>query len=255
MKMMIPTIETERMLEQDKEQILRQVCDHQCSVICIEGDDDTPPFGFSIGLWQQFRHPEILISGLEHTIAHPFVNACRDAVKAGHIMSPGHSYGGLLAPPHRAAMQMVHPDHLEAYMSAATWFYEGSEFPVLQAFWPDVQGRFPWDPECGLGAAMRQPRLQPAWAFRGMLVTHLVHTLHSIVHRERAVMLVRRLGTQDWEFTSPREAVQEDDLVRAPIGVVVQSDATLSQLAQLPVGMQAQRAHAGEEWHVSPIEC
>ena len=44
-------------------------------------------------------------------------------------------------------------------MLGAAWFYEGAEFPVLQAVYPDLENRFPEEANFDLHFA--QPLLQP----------------------------------------------------------------------------------------------
>jgi hypothetical protein len=48
-------------------------------------------------------------------------------------------------------------------MLGATWFYEGAEFPVLQAVYPDLENHFPEDANFDLNFA--QPLLQPKMSF------------------------------------------------------------------------------------------
>jgi hypothetical protein len=48
-------------------------------------------------------------------------------------------------------------------MLGATWFYEGAEFPTLQAVYPDLENRFPEDANFDFSFA--QPLLQPQKSF------------------------------------------------------------------------------------------
>jgi hypothetical protein len=41
----------------------------------------------------------------------------------------------------RALSRKLRLDHL----GTAIWFYQGTAFPALQAFVPDVNGRYPWE--------------------------------------------------------------------------------------------------------------
>jgi len=44
----------------------------------------------------------------------------------------------------------------------ARWFYGGSNFPLLQLYWPDRNGKFPWDPKCQPEVRALQPMLHVA---------------------------------------------------------------------------------------------
>ena len=48
-------------------------------------------------------------------------------------------------------------------MLGATWFYEGVEFPAIQAVYPDLENRFPEDADFDINFA--QPLLQPEQSF------------------------------------------------------------------------------------------
>ena len=48
------------------------------------------------------------------------------------------------------------------FLGNAAWFYRSPDFPVLQCFWPDAQGRFPWDPACDPDWRQDQPLLYEA---------------------------------------------------------------------------------------------
>jgi uncharacterized protein DUF4262 len=41
----------------------------------------------------------------------------------------------------------------------ALWFYEDDPFPLMQCFWPDKEGRFPWDDGCDDYVRNAQPLL------------------------------------------------------------------------------------------------
>jgi hypothetical protein len=71
------------------------------------------------------------------------------------------------------------------------WFYEGVDFPALQMFWPDREGRFPWDKgfpsrrESQLPAATCT--LESFLGFHLGLCASAVWTLHRANLRQRAV--------------------------------------------------------------------
>lgn len=52
----------------------------------------------------------------------------------------------------------VDPKWLPRLMGWAKWFYQGSEFPILQVVYPDLKNRFPGD--TGFDAKFQQPMLQ-----------------------------------------------------------------------------------------------
>jgi Domain of unknown function (DUF4262) len=117
-----------------------------------------PEFAYSTGLFHGYQHAEIIIFGLDLDIMHKIVNSIGDAVKAGTRFEPGNEYQEIFA---RCGCQfrVVEPANYKAYLGWAIWFYEDYDFPVLQCFWPDREGRYPWDPGCSPGVVEMQPLL------------------------------------------------------------------------------------------------
>jgi hypothetical protein len=49
------------------ETIIRNVRKHGCHIVGIIGDEQGPPYAFSIGLFLNYGHPEIVIFGLDRS--------------------------------------------------------------------------------------------------------------------------------------------------------------------------------------------
>lgn len=109
-----------------------------------------PGWAHSIGLWQRFAHPELVVFGPELELPAQLLRRLCLEVRAGRHYQGGESPAGILqgrAP----TLQQVAARWLPVFMGNAAWHYRSEEFPVLQAFWPDPGGAFPWqahaDPE------------------------------------------------------------------------------------------------------------
>ncbi len=235
------------MNESDRK-LLATIEQHDCSVVCIEEDGDGPPFAFSVGLFQRFGHPEVLVCGLGADQAQELINTCRDRVRAGHVFQPGFSYGGVFGD-RRIAMRALHRDHYVGYLGTARWLYSGDEFPCLEAFWSDEKGLFPWDDGCDSTVAARQPRLDHAWRFSGEPVGRRVWIDRRALGREPdPVLRIDRMEESDWRFSCDPEANATYD--REPLWRAVQLDVTLVVAARLAVGGTARRRGAGDEWRI-----
>ncbi len=117
-----------------------------------------PEWSFSTGLFHSYLHPEIVIFGLELDNMQKIVNTIGSGIKNGAKYEPGNEYHDVFA---RCSCQFrpVETGYYRDYLGWAIWFYNGEPFPVLQCFWPDIQGHYPWDPECSPGVASLQPLL------------------------------------------------------------------------------------------------
>ncbi len=86
------------------------------------------------------------------------VNVIGTEIKGGEKFEPGNEYQNVFA---QCGCQFRPVDwsRYADYLGWAMWFYNGDPFPVLQCFWPDREGHYPWDPSCSSGAVELQPFL------------------------------------------------------------------------------------------------
>lgn len=122
---------------------------------CDGGDDEGPPFAYTVGLFG-LGHPELLVFGLEADTAMHLLNALGDRIREDEeTLLPGQ----LLTFEeweHRVIPEEV-PNPGEIVFSANRFYQRPSEFsvPVLQLSYDDLSGRFPWD------EGYSHPELQP----------------------------------------------------------------------------------------------
>lgn len=122
---------------------------------CDGGDDEGPPFAYTVGLFG-LGHPELLVFGLEPDTAMRLLNALGDRIRGEEeTLLPGQ----LLTFDewdHRVIPEVV-PNPGEIVFSANRFYQRPSEFsvPVLQLSYDDLSGRFPWE------TGYSHPELQP----------------------------------------------------------------------------------------------
>lgn len=126
-----------------------------CSVPeCDGGDDDGPPFAYTVGLFG-LGHPELLVFGLDPATAHDLLNQLGERVREDGTLIPGQ----LLVFDdwaHRVVPEQV-PNPGEIVFSANRFYQRPAEYsvPALQLSYDDSEGRFPWDDR------FAHPELQP----------------------------------------------------------------------------------------------
>lgn len=118
-----------------------------------------PDFAYSIGLFHSFVHPEIILFGLPIDVCMRAVNVIGIDIRNGMHFQPLTVYDRILSAPHRCCFREVDRKHYYGHVGYALWFYETDPFPLMQCFWSDESGRFPWDPDCRLYAREAQPLL------------------------------------------------------------------------------------------------
>ncbi len=125
-------------------------------VMKVFAKDPRPSFAYSIGLFQTFGHPEILIVGLALDTMHQILNNIGSDVKQGKRFQDGQSSDDILDG-YECAFRRVLPEYYADLFGWAIWHYEGSEFPAIQCVWPDRDRKFPWEEECGPEFQAHQP--------------------------------------------------------------------------------------------------
>ena len=127
--------------------------------VFVPKDEEGPDWAYSIGLFHSFGHPEVILFGLALDRCMTLVNVIGRQVKAGKRYQSGEEYADILQDPYKCAFRDVGRDHYRDYVGYASWFYETDPFPLTQCFWPDKQGRFPWDESCDDYVRRAQPLL------------------------------------------------------------------------------------------------
>ncbi len=125
----------------------------------VEEGESGPAFAYSIGAFQSFGLPEIILFGLPMKSMQSIINVCVDEFKAaGGPPKLGEPVQGILEG-FPVVFRKVGEDYFRGYLGYALWFYKGRDFPVLQCIWPDKQGRFPWETGFSEDLLPQQPLL------------------------------------------------------------------------------------------------
>ena len=111
----------------------------------IMADGDQPPFSFTIGLFQSYGHPELIIFGLRSEIAHQILAIAADAAKAGTPFDLSKSSDEFVEGYSCCFAQVPFSQYYE-HVGYARWYYNGNSFPLYQIVWPSRDGIYPWHP-------------------------------------------------------------------------------------------------------------
>lgn len=107
-------------------------------------------FAFTVGLFQTYEHPELILVGLAMKVAHGILSTCVARIEEGDPLKDGQVRQDLLNQ-FSAAIVTVDKSFYSEYLGSAISFYEGTDFPALQIVWPDRNDRFPWQAEYEAG--------------------------------------------------------------------------------------------------------
>ncbi len=140
------------------EKCIANVREHGWHVVKVPEKGDTPSWCFTIGLHHTFGHPEIITFGLPLDTGHQLLNIGGDAIKTGRRFAAGTPYDDFLNG-YLCEFRCVHPMWYRWFVGYAMWFYKRERFPIVQLFWPDRDGVFPWAAAPGAWIRGAQPLL------------------------------------------------------------------------------------------------
>jgi hypothetical protein len=217
-------------------------------LIGIENDSEGPGFVNSIGLYHTFQQPEIIIFGLNSIATmSQIINNIGDEMRNGAGFEDWYESDQILEG-NSCMFRNVERDIYPEYLGHAMWFYEGPDFPALQCVWPDRNGHYPW--EAGFPSELneRQPVLTEriGWPFHEGK-NRAVFTTRPALEGRRPVVLVTHDEQGDWQFLCGTTDRAEDGRIVC-LKNVVDSNPSVLELADLPIGWQAVRESPDRPW-------
>ena len=122
---------------------------HHCHLIGVspEPDEALSPFTYSIGLWYNFHHPEIVCIGLPNQVAGALINDYAKNVAEGNPPLLDTAITGMLANDYQLQFKSCGDIAKTAYTCWASWFNGSVDYDVIQLVWQDQQYRWPWEVE------------------------------------------------------------------------------------------------------------
>jgi hypothetical protein len=126
----------------------------------IPSAGEAPGFAYTIGLYEKFDHPEIIVFGLAPESMHEILNHCGDMIRGGERFEVGKSVSGVLDGYDVRFRAIAAETSYTEYLGYGCRHYGDRAFPVLQLVWPDKQHRFPGDDGAADFLRTRQPLLE-----------------------------------------------------------------------------------------------
>lgn len=124
----------------------------------IMGEGDHQPFSYTVGLFQTYAHPELIIYGLRREVAHAVFSTIADAAAQGRPIDLNLPTEDLLEG-YSCVFVEVPESNYRDHVGFALWYYEGNAFPVVQVVWPSRNQLFPWHPDATDAFRRAQPVL------------------------------------------------------------------------------------------------
>ncbi|MBC7773956.1 MAG: DUF4262 domain-containing protein, partial [Phycisphaerae bacterium] len=124
--------------------IIHGVPKHGWFVPLFKAEAGKPSFGYTIGLWQTFKHPEIIMFGLNPLTIHQILNTAGGIVKEGGELPLFVPYDQLFENGNAVLLPILSEKELRDHFGYGLWYNKGV-FPAFQIVWGDTVNRFPWE--------------------------------------------------------------------------------------------------------------
>lgn len=239
--------------EQEKIEIQNTIDEDGLQIIDVTEDNYLPPYSYTIGLYQQFNHPEIICFGLPMEVLQSFLTIAKDRIEEGEIFESGKLYTGFLEKNIKVSFVQVDKTFYKDYVGYADWFYDSVDFPVLQLVWPDKRGVFPWQDKFDSKLEFNQPLLDRNLDFYFYESRNLgVFTSPNVLKGE-AIKYVIHDEEGDWFFLE-NDQVDNDEIQMASLDQVVKLDPSINSIYYLQYGWEARRNSLGSDWEEEESE-
>lgn len=224
----------------------QHIDNYGCSIVYIEADDYLPGFAYTIGLHQQFGHPEIICFGLPMELTGSILNDACLRIKEGQSFKPGNQYTDFLQD---FTVQFIPVDKsfYPNYFGTASDFYGHHDYTALQLVWPDKQQRFPWEPDFNPVWKRKQPLLDRDTDFKFYEVRNLAVFTTKQVFEGKPILYVYHNEDGDWQFHSEQDPQLEDSMIVC-LEEITKIDPGINDLYHLSYGQCAWRNSKEDDW-------
>jgi len=221
-----------------------------------------PDFAYTVGLWHQQRHPELLMSGLpDQKVMHRALNDLSRWVMAGEVLRPGGLYEDVLGGVPVTLEQLTDETRART-VTWSQWFHR-RDVTALQVVWPDLEGVFAWQgadpvvderqPPSWRVPGPREQGLAPAptWPFP-VPRDALAFTCKHVADGEAPALYVQRdrddVRGEGWSLSCADSHEDNNGLVMVHLSHLVTRSPGLRAVADLPLDHWAERADARSPW-------
>jgi hypothetical protein len=219
----------------------------------IESDGYTPSFAYTTGLTKTFKHPEIVMIGLDIKLMSEILNIAGDLIKEGKKYEINVPYDDFLED-YNCKFIEVNKDYYPDYLGYSIWYNEGIEFNCIQLVWPNNNGEYPFDLEKGDSFQFKQPLLDRNMKFKFLESEKLsTITTNQIMNEKLPILYVYHDIEGDWQFLCGTTNKSED-MILVSLKNIVDHDNSVNELHNLGIGEYAWRESPNDRWKRAKIE-
>jgi hypothetical protein len=133
-----------------KEQIQENIQEYGCHFLFVfDPNGEFQDFSYTIGLEENYGHPEIMIFGLEKESAHAILADIVEDIKSGITMEPNKKLRNVVGGDFEVMFKPITASAYKEYLGTAVDYY-GKPFRAQVMFWPDKANVLPTEDGCGV---------------------------------------------------------------------------------------------------------
>lgn len=236
-----------------KADILQTIEETGIFIAYIESDGYCPSFGYSIGLFKGFNHPELIVIGFNFESTGSIINNAKEEIEKGTKFLEGINYPDFLID-FPVQFIEVEKEHYQDYLGFAGWYNDDSfDFPAFQIVWTDKDGHFPWEDVFNENLKFKQPILDRNTEFKFLEERNLgVFTTHDVL-KGAPILYVYHNEDGDWQFHSSDEP-DLNDAKLVCLEQLVKMDDSLNTIYYLNYGESASRLSIEDDWQIYESE-
>ena len=142
--------------DKSEQQVVDNVAEFGWHCVHILAEGEHVEYSFTIGLFQTYGHPELIILGIPSANAHKILSIAVHEAQRGEPIDLSAPTDALLEG-YTCCFAEVPLSQYREHVGTAIWYYHGSSFPLHQIIWPSRSGLFPWHPEASSEFKASQP--------------------------------------------------------------------------------------------------
>ena len=236
----------------DEDKLIEDIKKYGWTVMLIEATDYLPSFAYTIGLWKNYKHPELITFGLTTKTLHTILNVGGELVKDGQRLQVDYDYDDFFENGIAQLIQ-VDPRSLKDYFGYGIWFNDTNNFPALQLVWTDRNKLYPWDTHFEEEFQYRQPLLDRNADFKFREEKNLaVFTTKQWIEGNDTIVRVVHDKEGDWQFLTGEQ--MPEDIKIVALEQMTLLDPALNDLFNLDYGESAERGYVGDKWTRSSVQ-
>lgn len=117
-------------------------------VQAVGGGQGEPAFSYSMGLSTKFDHPEIAIVGFDPELCRQIINEAASLVRDHGVQFRAPVLASGVIRDFDVAFRPVTAASSREKCRAGRTILETTDYPLVQLFFPDPEGYFPWQRKC-----------------------------------------------------------------------------------------------------------